>query len=291
MITNDSHPHDVLEIITAPKKLKGGEFALVVVTEISGGTLRAKGALMAVSAESSIGYISAGCVDGDIIFQARECLRSGQSRDLIYGEGSPFKDIILPCGGSISVHINPNPDKAKLNQILVNLKNRKSAQLFIGGHALYYAPKLRLRLAGRGAPFTALANLALTSGFQVIGQSPDECLQQSAFAKFDHLTDPAKIPSTQDDPWTAVIFLFHDHDWEPALLAQALNGTAFYIGAMGSAKTHSKRIATLTQNGAENTRRIKGPIGLIPAMRDAQMLAISILAEIIEDAQKQGRLS
>ena len=86
-----------------------------------------------------------------------------------------------------------------------------------------------------------------------------------------------------------MVCLFHDHDWEAALLKQALKGPAFYIGAMGSELTHKNRCATLRDMEVSEKLidRIKGPIGLIPAQRDARLLAISILAEIIQTAQTQ----
>ncbi len=263
---------------------------MVVVTRIFGGTLRAKGALMAVSPQDNFGYISAGCVDGDIIFQAREALADQKSRRLVYGEGSPFKDIALPCGGTIEVLIVPNPDRAVINKALANLEARTVATLRLEDEILEYRPKLRIRIIGRGAPFEALAKLAITSGFEVIGQSPDASLEKSDFIRFDHLMDPAHAPSLTDDPWTAVVFLFHDHDWEPALMVQALTGSAFYIGAMGSERTQKARLAMLEASGALSPSRVRGPIGMIPAMRDAQLLAVSILAEVISEAQRQNRL-
>jgi len=84
----------------------------------------------------------------------------------------------------------------------------------------------------------------------------------------------------------------HDHDWEPALLAQALAGDAFYIGAVGSPHTHVKRASLLKTSGlhADDIARIKGPIGLVPSLRDASMLAVSTLAEIIEVFHSQDAL-
>ncbi len=284
---NDSHPQDILENIAAFR----GDIALVIVTDINGGTLRAKGAVMAVTPDNAFGYISAGCVDGDIIFQARAALEDGNIRNLVYGEGSPFKDITLPCGGTINIKVVPNPDKKIIDQAANKLASRQTVELQLDNFAFKYSPKIRLRITGRSAPFTALANLALTSGFEIVGQSPDPELTQDNFTEFDHLTNPNALPLMRDDPWTAVVFLFHDHAWEPALLKQALEGDSFYIGAMGSPQTHSNRIETLTAMGIENSDRIRGPIGLIATMRDAQMLAVSILAEIIDTAQTAGRLS
>ena len=246
---------------------------------------------MAVSAAEYYGYISAGCVDGDIVYQAREALNDGDIRHLVYGDGSPFKDITLPCGGTIHISIYPNPDRQILQGVLDQTQNRQAATLNLSGFQHDYVPDLNIRIVGRGAPFSALARLASAAGFSVHGQSPDAELKDENFERFDHLKDPAETPDCLSDPWTAVVFLFHDHDWEPVLMKQALQGGSFYIGAMGSERTHALRLETLKAMGVGDLDRIRGPIGLIPAMRDADRLAVSILAEIIASAQKQGRLS
>lgn len=282
-----SNPLDILKLALESRE----PIALVAVTDINGGTLRSKGALMAVTTTKAFGYISAGCVDGDIIFQARQSLENGQVRHLVYGEGSPFKDISLPCGGTINVSVFPNPDRNVIKAVISKTTDRQPAILCLSGFEHEYTPELSLRIVGRGAPFVAMADLAQASGFSVHGQSPDPDLAQDNFFRFDHLKDPSQTFDCYTDPWSAVVFLFHDHDWEPALLRQALLGDSFYIGAMGSERTHALRLTALQEYGVANSARIRGPIGLIPAMRDARTLAVSVLAEIIETAQQQGRLS
>ena len=139
----------------------------------------------------------------------------------------------------------------------------------------------------------ALTSQALQSGFEVQLQSPEADMHNDlSITKFDHLTNPAAPPPQYDDPWSAVILMFHEHDWEIALLAQALASEAFYIGAMGSDRTHALRREALKDAGvsADIIARIKGPIGLIPSMRDANLLALSTLAEIVKTAQDMGRL-
>lgn len=278
------HAVDVLRFAVSAK----GPCALVCVTDINGGSMRAKGALMAVTAKDVAGYISNGCVDGDIIFQARA---SKAPLRLIYGEGSPFKDIALPCGGSIEVLIIPNPDQAHLAKVLKQLESREAAMLEVTGFEWRYMPKLRLRIAGRGAAVQALARQAIQSGFEVHLQSPDNRVNGN-YDKADHLVDPSMPPEVHDDSWSAVVLMFHDHDWEGALLAQSLAGEAFYIGAMGSPKTHENRMAMLQERGLtpDDIARIRGPIGIIPSMRDANLLALSTLAEIVKTAQDEGRL-
>ena len=266
--------------------------ALVIVTDITGGTLRQKGAMMGVTHDSSVGYISAGCVDADIIAQARAALMQGKPARIHYGDGSPFRDIALPCGGKIIVDIFPSPDIDRFQPLAGALIARRPYTLSLDREAIAFKPHLRLRLIGRGAPFISLANAA-QSGFEIIAQSPDiELNRPGMFSRFDHLTDPEAPPEMADDPWTAVVCLFHDHDWETAILHQALHGPAFYVGAMGSQRTQTLRQAELTERGvsSEQLGRLHAPIGLLPAMRDADWLAVSVLAEIIQSAQKQGRI-
>jgi len=119
-------------------------------------------------------------------------------------------------------------------------------------------------------------------------QSPEADMHNDlAVTKFDHLTNPAAPPAQNDDAYSAVILMFHDHDWEVALLTQVLSSEAFYIGAMGSERTNELRCAALAEAGvsAIDIARVQGPIGLIPSMRDANLLALSTLAEIVKTAQ------
>lgn len=282
-MTDYHHAVDVLRFAVTTNE----PCALVCVTDIHGGSMRSKGALMAVTPTSSVGYISNGCVDGDIIFQARA---AEEAMTLIYGQGSPFKDITLPCGGAIEVLVEPEPDKDHLATVLGQLDAREDAILILGAWSGRYVPKLRLRIAGRGAAVHALAKQSLQSGFDVHLQSPETGM--IGYNRVDHLTDLSAPPDVSDDPWTALVLMFHDHDWEYALLEQALKGEAFYIGAMGSKRTHRDRCAMLKDRGLsqEDIARIHGPIGIIPTMRDANLLALSTLAEIVKVAQDKARL-
>jgi len=289
------HPQDVLEFACA--KLAGNvDVALIIASKVTGGAMRASGAMMCAASDGSVaGYISNGCVDADIIFQAQEAIAEQKPRALRYGDGSPFRDIILPCGGQIDLWVRPDLKPESIQMASNALKNRSEAELEIGpdGQTRFYTPKLRIRVAGRGDAAAALSKQAVGAGFEVILQSPDKNISQGkALVRFDHLVDPEKINMNDDDPWTAVVVMFHDHDWEPYILRQALSGEAFYIGAMGSSRTHEIRKLKLAELGltAETIDRVTGPIGLIPSMRDANLLALSTLAEIVDRAQRAGRL-
>ncbi|MFU1478401.1 XdhC family protein [Roseovarius sp. C7] len=82
-----------------------------------------------------------------------------------------------------------------------------------------------------------------------------------------------------------MLLFFHDHDWEPPILMASLQSKAFYIGAQGSRRARQLRNLELQMAGAtaEELQRIKGPIGLIPSVRDPRSLAVSVLAEVLKE--------
>lgn len=301
------HAQDVLgQWISWSQKSK---VALVIVTSTEGGAVRMPGALMAVSATGeNCGYISGGCIDADVVNHALGALRSGQAAWLRYGNGSPFMDLPLPCGGAIEICILPNAKADILSachyrlasRLKVTLNLTETGDLQLGQptaasvSSFSYTPKLRLRIAGRGADSLALARLAMASDIQTELQLRDgadiQDAQRQGINDVTKLTMPSTLPELDDDPWTAFLLAFHDVDWEEKLLAQALEGPAFYIGAIGSKATHARRCDSLRVNNGftENQiSRIRGPVGLIPSMRDASMLAVSILAEIVDTYQHE----
>lgn len=279
MSSTYDHPEDVLRFCQA-----NPDAALVIVNAVTGGTLRAVGAMMAVTESVVAGYISNGCVDADIVTRAR----SGEAGHLIYGDGSPFRDIVLPCGGRVELSLVQNPDQKLISAACAQLSARKIAVLSFDGVTVSVKPRLCLRIAGRGAACVALAELAVVSGFQVKLQSPDPDIWPDT----EHLIDPNEMVDLYDDSYTAVVLLFHDHDWEPTLLAQAVGGDAFYVGAMGSQKTHDARRETLLASHVAliDINRIHAPIGMMSRQRDARSLALSILAEVVQVAQEKNLL-
>lgn len=298
------HAEDVLAQVCT--WINDGETcALVFVTATEGGAVRAPGALLAVGETNSIGYISGGCIDADVILQARKAIEDKRPCELRYGAGSPFVDLPLPCGGAIEVFIAPDLDLTALRTAHrrlvgrqeVDLIARKDGRVALAGpdcrperadFIFSYVPKLRLRIAGRGADALALARVSDAAGFATHLQlvDPDDIAQaeHARIRSIEHLTSPKSLKAQPDDAWTAFVLLFHDQDWEVPLLRQALEGPAFYVGAVGSKRTHEARRLALKAAGSsdEQIDFVRGPIGLVPSLRDASMLAISTLAEIVD---------
>ena len=288
------HPEDVLAKwiewhATSP-------VALVVVTATIGGAVRRPGALMAVTADGrAAGYISGGCIDADVILQAQRSLAEGKPMNLRYGAGSPFLDLPLPCGGAIEISILPQTNENVIRSCHTRLAARSSAEFTLTENlqTFFYAPKLRLRIAGRGADPLALAQLARASGIETTLYLPDgpdmRLAEEEGHANLVALGSASELPEVRDDPWSAFVMMFHDAEREDALLADALAGDAFFVGAVGSARTHALRCERLRRRGVPEAdiQRIHGPVGLVPSMRDASMLAVSVLSQVVAEYHKR----
>jgi xanthine dehydrogenase accessory factor len=150
-----------------------------------------------------------------------------------------------------------------------------------------YAPPVRLIVVGAVHIAQALAPMAVLAGFAVTVIDPRE-----GFVRSGNLAGIAAITAWPDeamadiepDMRSAVVTLTHDPKLDDPALAAALRSPAFYIGALGSRKTHARRLERLAEAGftAEEMARIHGPVGIdIDALTPAE-IAVSILAQVIQ---------
>ncbi len=149
-----------------------------------------------------------------------------------------------------------------------------------------YAPALRMMIVGAVHIAKTLAPMAALAGFEVIVIDPRE-----GFARSEQMAGVAAKVAWPDDAMaelkpdrrTAVVTLTHDPKLDDPALIAALRSDAFYIGALGSRKTHAKRTDRLRDAGFSDTEigRIHGPVGLdINALTPAE-IAVSIVAQIV----------
>ena len=294
----------VADIVDAAARIirADGPLALITSLSIEGGAAREVGSLAIVEADGSMtGYLSNGCIDRDIQHRALMALADNRKQVVRYGEGSRYLDLKLPCGGALEVLIDPDPDRDMLLQAKRDFDARGQATLCFQEsgaeqktHSFTYEPPVRLCLAGRGAVFRAMAQFGTAMGYEVLLISPDtedlNATQHLSKQTAIHLTSFDQAVDFGDlDRRTAFLTLFHDHDWEPHLLLKALETPAGFIGSLGSRRTHAMRCETLIGMGAsaEAVRRLKGPIGLVGSLRDASLIAVSALAEIVSTFPSQ----
>lgn len=284
---------------------RGERTALVTLTDVTGSASRAAGTHMAVSdTGASWGSFSGGCVEAAVVAEAQRVIAARRAELVRFGAGSRYIDIRLPCGGGIDLLFTPDPPIDVLREAVAALTARRqvvfalgrdgTARLLEGASPGWWGdrfvavhrPDLRLLIVGHGAETTALARqaLAFEAGVEVL--SPDPAIVEAARAmgaEASRLLTPRRSPRLVADDRSAVLFLFHDHDWEPELIAQALETDAFFVGAMGSRATQARRGAVLAAHGVGPAAiaRLVGPVGLIPATRDPDTLALSILAQVV----------
>jgi xanthine dehydrogenase accessory factor len=168
------------------------------------------------------------------------------------------------------------------------LRTGKSALVEEGGAPFFISvqtPPLRILCVGAVHISQALVPMARMLGHDVIIVDP-----RTAFATPERFPDvplyaewpDSVIPTLGIDRYTAVVLLTHDPKIDDPALHLALRSDSFYIGALGSRKTHTKRVERLQGAGfsAEAMARIHAPIGLnIGAVSPAE-IALSILGQI-----------
>ena len=154
------------------------------------------------------------------------------------------------------------------------------------------APSPRLTLIGAVHISQALAPMARIAGLDVTIIDP-----RTAFATPERFPETPVLAQWPDealaaqplDRFTAICLLTHDPKIDDPALTVALKADCFYIGALGSRKTHAKRIERMRALGFDETAlaRIHAPIGLdIGAVSPAE-IAVSILGEIVASLRKK----
>jgi xanthine dehydrogenase accessory factor len=155
-------------------------------------------------------------------------------------------------------------------------------------------PPLRMIIVGAVHIAQALAPMAALGGWGVTIIDP-----RAAFASAERFPGVALatdwpdevMPGLKPDRRTAIVTLTHDPKIDDPALQAALRSEAFYIGSLGSRRTHAKRCDRLAGAGfaADQIARIHGPVGLaIGALTPAE-IAISILAEVTAVLRRADR--
>lgn len=289
----------------------GGPVVLAVITGIEGPAYRRVGSMMAFFGDGGhAGALSSGCIEADLALHARAAQADGTMRQVRYGTGSPFMDIRLPCGGGLDITLLPDPPPEVLARITALRAARQGFGILFSrdgaleltapqptgwtdaGFHLRVEPDLRFIVLGKGPEAAFFSGLVKASGYDHLLLSPEDQTLEIAEAlgcQTRHITAPDLPPDLGVDTRTAIALFFHDHEWEPPILRDALATPAFYIGAQGSRKVSDARQHTLELMGIPPAarQRIRGSIGLIPSVRDPKVLAVSVLAEILAEAERR----
>ena len=280
--------HDTLAIFQFIERCRanGEASALVTLTSTTGASSRDPGTHMAVSETGAYaGSFSGGCIEAAVVGEARAALADGHPRQVLFGAGSPFIDIRLPCGSGVEVLIDPAPNRTAIQAATAALTARCPASLNAGmtphgPFIRHYLPPLRLMVLGSGPEVTALARLAAAQGIgcTLAGPRGEAEVGLSLGGQSLGGLSLGQAPDLAVDAWTAIAVLFHDHEWERGILPWALASPAFHVGAQGGKGAREARSEWLEPAAMA---RLRSPIGLFPGARTPSVLALSVLSEIV----------
>lgn len=271
---DEDEDHSALRFVNA-----NPDSSLCTIAGIEGSFSRRLGAQLAIGADMmTVGSLADGCLERELATQA-QALKGSTPKVVRFGRGSKFIDFRLPCGSAIDILIDPQPDRVAIARVVSSLEDRKTANLDLAlaqGHTYLrrtYDPSLQLLICGAGPEVDWLARLAKSYGLSCTTARPGNGLALGSA--------PVGLKA---DSWTAIVLLFHDHEWEGPILQWALSTSALFIGAIGGMRSRERRKAELLHRGCSLTdiERIQNPVGLIGNARDARVLGLSILSQVIE---------
>lgn len=292
---------------------------LATVVETWGSAPRRVGAQLVIAGDGEMhGSVSGGCVEGAVVLEAQDALDKSQARVLEYGVSDDDAFAVgLACGGTIRILVEPVGEVLSL-AVLKELVDARAARRpvayevdlksgarrivrdgyqerfamdrsgFEAGDDVFVAihnPPLRLVVIGAVHIAQALVPMARIAGYDPFIVDPREAFGSAARFPGEKIVadwpDDA-LAQIGVDSRTAVVLLTHDPKLDDPALEIALKSSCFYIGALGSTRTHAKRVSRMTDAGFSEAEiaRIHGPIGLDIGSSGPPEIAVSILAEM-----------
>src|ERR671926_266512 len=238
----------------------GRGVALATVVETWGSAPRPIGSNLVIDDQGNfLGSVSGGCVEGAVVTEALDVIESGKPKTLEFGvaDETAWK-VGLSCGGTIRVYVEKDIRSGKSG-----MEETPQGKFFLTVHV----PPTQLVITGAVHISQALAPIAKILGYDVTIVDP-----RTAFASIERFPDVKVIAEWPDkalpplgiDQYTAFAALTHDPKIDDPALTHALSKDCFYIGALGSRKTHARRLERLKAQGIGDVAlaRIHSPIGL-----------------------------
>ena len=296
---------------------------LAIVISTWGSAPRQPGSTMIIRDDLHVeGSVSGGCVEGEVIRLGQEIMMDGIPRLKQFGVADESAwEVGLSCGGNISVLILPVAEtgislsilkqltaaehKRKPLDVIFNISDIEKLNVMVQNpslpmnfvHKSIYNEKeqiftLRMRprnqviIVGAGHISQVLSQLSVAMDLDVTVIDPRSVfLNEKRFPDIEiRLGWPQDVlPNLSIDAQTAIVTLTHDPKIDDPALLHSLNTNAYYIGCLGSTKTHQERLKRLKMVGVsdKSVSRLYGPAGIPLGGRAASEIALSILAELV----------
>ena len=176
------------------------------------------------------------------------------------------------------------------------LASDKSGFVTVDGHEWFlgvHNPPLKMAVVGAVHIAQALVPMARLAGYDVTLIDPREAFASEARfpdTRILHDWPDAALAAMGLDTRTAVVTLTHDPKLDDPAIKATLRSQAFYLGCLGSTRTHAKRVDRLRAEGFDEAAiaRIHAPVGLDISAKSPAEIAVSVLAEITQ-VLRQGR--
>jgi xanthine dehydrogenase accessory factor len=306
----DSADRQVLDALIGWREA-GRRAALATVAQTWGSSPRPPGSWAACRDDGAVvGSVSGGCIEEDLVRRVREGLLDKAASEVLSYGGTPEQAARfgLPCGGTVQLVVEPNPELAALRTLreriaagrvtaravdvargAVTLSDAaRDAAFTWDGNRLttIHGPQQRLLIIGAVQVAHYLATMAQALGYEVTVCDPRQEYHgtwQVAGARLSTEMPDDAVTALRPDAGTAIVALTHDPKLDDLALLEALRSPAFYVGALGSQRNNAKRRERLERHfgmTAAELERLHGPVGLPIGSRTPPEIAVSILAEI-----------
>lgn len=228
------------------------------------------------------------------VFDALQEARAAKRATALLTELDSGRQAVVVEGGRLAGDLETSPEV--LSAVAAAVRHDRSGRLPepLDGHfAAVFNPPLRLAVVGAVHIAQLLAPMAGLAGYEVTLIDPRQAWASPerfpGLTLVDDWPDEA-LAKLGPDSRTAVVTLTHDPKLDDPALVAALNSEAFYLGALGSRRTHAKRLERLRAQGCEEAAltRIHGPIGLPLGGRSPAEIAIAVLAQMTQALHDAG---
>jgi xanthine dehydrogenase accessory factor len=282
---------------------------LLTVAQTFGASPRPPGSLAAIRDDGIlVGSVSGGCIEDDLV--ARRAEYSGRKPQFAaYGvTAEEARRFGLPCGGELEVIIEPEVSAVEIETLLGHIAAgrivARRADLASGDWTFapahptdecertdsqftsVHGPRWRMLVIGASEIAHYLAEVASTVDFGVFVCDPREEYRGAWRAQgarwIDGMPDDAVL-AFRPDGHSVILTVSHDPKLDDMALLEALKSEAFYVGAVGSARTSAERRKRLADFdlSPQQIARLRGPVGLPIGSRTPPEIALAILADLI----------
>ncbi|RZI84882.1 MAG: XdhC family protein [Rubrivivax sp.] len=293
----------------------GHRVTLATVVRTWGSAPRRPGAMLAVRGDGLVvGSVSGGCVEDDLVRQARSQALLDEVRVLDYGVSrEEARRFGLPCGGTLQIVLEPVRHTGWIDEVLGAIERHeirvrwldlpsgeshveegsRDDELSFNGEVLQtvHGPRWRLMLIGAGQLSRYLAEMAQALDYDVTMCDPRpeyaDAWQVPGVSLVRDYPDDA-VFAMRPDLHSAIVTLTHDPKLDDAALMEALKSAAFYVGALGSRQSSEARRARLLtlDLSAQEVARLHAPVGMAIGSRTPPEIAVAILAEMTAERHR-----